>query len=336
MEFVAGPDALVMSGGGIEDAAFALGADPGPRFGFRDVIAGSIDFADLEDGAVFGVMVGMDVSFVPGFEFGGVMDGWVVGEDRFDLERAGLVVGEAATDELVEPGFITEAPTGAVDGDEAAAVFDVVEQVLPLLGGDGFVVGVEEEGVVAGELVSVIEGFAYRGDVVEVDRVGAEGLGDHGAIEVGRVVVGFVSEEEDTDGAGAGGVGGGQEEERCQDGEGERLELHVLQLFWRTARLWREAAVRGVGGVCMKEGGDQGLVGGGGHFLLLWPGRSSAAALFFDLMGFVVMVVFRKGGWRLLRNGIIGRGGVARASLLGLELSGGVDCRCSDMTCLYL
>ncbi|MFM1941645.1 MAG: hypothetical protein RI897_627 [Verrucomicrobiota bacterium] len=208
VEFVASPDALVVSGSGVEDAAFALGADPGPRLGFADVVAAGVDFADLEDCAVLGVVVGVDVGFVPGFEFGDVLDGGVVGQDRFDFKGAGLVVGEASADELVEAGFIAEAPACTMDGDEAAPVFDVMEEVLPLLRGDGFVVGVEEQGVVAGEVVGVVERFADRCDVVEVDRIASERLGDHGVVEVGGVVFGFVTEEEDADGTGGGSLVG--------------------------------------------------------------------------------------------------------------------------------
>ena len=63
------PDAMVMSGRGVEDTAFPFGAHPCPRFGLGVRVAGH-GFPYHEDGAVLGVVLVVEVGLVPGFEFG--------------------------------------------------------------------------------------------------------------------------------------------------------------------------------------------------------------------------------------------------------------------------
>ena len=121
---------------------------------------------------------------------------------RGDLggEGAGLVTLEAAADELVIPGDIGEAPTCTVDRDKSASVADVVLEVLPLFARQAWMVRVEEEGIEFGKVIGVTEGGLDGGCVVKVNGVTPQGLGEHGVVLVGVVVLAFVAEKEDTDG----------------------------------------------------------------------------------------------------------------------------------------
>lgn len=169
VEFILAPDALVVAGGGVENAAFSLGAGPGPGLGFGDVVI-AIWLADHEDFAVVG-LAGVDVGFVPSVEFYNVFHRGVFWRDDGGREFFALVVGEFSSDEIDEAGLVIEAGAGAVDGDEAAALLDEIIEVLELLGRNFPVIGVEEDAVELCEVVGVSKGFFEIGVVVEVDAI---------------------------------------------------------------------------------------------------------------------------------------------------------------------
>ncbi|RFC52245.1 MAG: hypothetical protein DVB22_000878 [Verrucomicrobia bacterium] len=130
---------------------------------------------------------------------------------------------ELAADHLDDLHGIAEAVAGAVEGDEAVAAADVVDEGLFLGRGDGVDVGVDHEGVV------VPEGFRVEvigaAGVGEIDAERTEALEELGEA-FGGFVVAVVAEEEDFEPLGSGWRGG---EEAC--GEDEEL-LHDEEWIW--------------------------------------------------------------------------------------------------------
>ena len=231
VKFRQAPDALVVTRGGVENAALTLRADPGPGFGFGDVVI-LRHLAHLEDGAVLHIVVFVHVGLVPGLETGHILDRLVIGRDRLRTEDRGLVMGETAADDLVEFGDVLETPARAVNWHETAAALDEGFQVFPVRWFDLRVVRVEKDGVVVREKLLVSEGGLGRRDVVEPDRIATERLHQHGCVDSRGMVIGFMTDEEDADGAGA--VLGVQvytgEEEQGQ-GEGKEGRSHETGVF---------------------------------------------------------------------------------------------------------
>ena len=101
---------------------------------------------------------------------------------------------ELAADHLDDLHGIAEAVAGAVEGDEAVAAADVVEEGLFLRGCDGVDVGVDHEGVVVPEGVRIE--VIGAGGVGEIDAEGPEPLEELWEA-FGGFVVAVVAEDED-------------------------------------------------------------------------------------------------------------------------------------------
>ena len=93
----------------------------------------------------------VDVRLVPARELVEAEHGRVVGVGDLRLEDLAAVALELGADELDVLRRVVEAVRRAVDGHEAAAVVDVVEQGLLLLGRDRLDVGEDQQAVDAGE-----------------------------------------------------------------------------------------------------------------------------------------------------------------------------------------
>ena len=141
MKTVVVPHALIVTRGGVKDAAFALRANPCPglRLGMR------IAFHCVthhQHRAVLRIVVGVKVSFVPGGEFLHVLQCGVIRLHDLGGKLRALVALEPPADKLIEAWFVAEAPARAMYWHEAAAVLDIVLQVGPLVRLDSAVVGV--------------------------------------------------------------------------------------------------------------------------------------------------------------------------------------------------
>ena len=145
MEIGLVPDALVVAGSGVKDAAFSLRAGPGPGFGFCDVVV-ALGLADHEDVAV-GAVLGVDVCFVPGVKGLETFQGRMVWLDDGGGKLLAFVVFELRADEFDEAGFVSETEAGRVDGDEAATFLDEFDEVLILVRLDVVVVGVKKDAI---------------------------------------------------------------------------------------------------------------------------------------------------------------------------------------------
>src|SRR5581483_1451762 len=87
------PGAAVVAPGGVEDAALALSAHPGPRL--LDVAVDAV----FEDGAVLGVVPGVDVGLVPAGEAAVALHERVVAVGQRGAEDAGAVAAELRPDQ---------------------------------------------------------------------------------------------------------------------------------------------------------------------------------------------------------------------------------------------
>ena len=158
MEFRFAPDSFVMSRGRVEHPSFSLIPYPGPRFRLGDVVI-LCNFANLQYGASFLVVVFVDVGFIPGGEF---LDVFYCGMIRFDDgggEILALVMGKFSANKFGESGLVAEAGAGAMNGNETAAFFYETGEVCELLRCDCFVIGVEEDAVEAGKILVIAQGF---------------------------------------------------------------------------------------------------------------------------------------------------------------------------------
>ena len=236
------PNALVVAGGSVEDAALALRAGPSPRFGLGDVVV-SFWLADHQDIAIRSVHR-VDVGFIPCVEGFEAFHCGVIWLGDGGSEFLAFVVLELSSDEFDETGFVSEAEGGGVDGDEAAAVLDEFDEVFVLVGLDGVVVGVEEDAIELAEIGDVSEGFFDGSGVVEVDAIAAEGLGDDGVIFVRVVDFAVVAKEENADGSLFFSLvlgGSLREGEERDESEGQKKEkvFHGGWKSWGGAKLCR-------------------------------------------------------------------------------------------------
>src|SRR5690606_22250382 len=101
---------------------------------------------DLEDGAIVVVAV-VHVGLVPRLELAEALQDRVVGRDVHRREDLATVTLEAGADEFDEFAGVAEAGRRAMDGQEAAALRNVVEERLFLRGAEARPVGVEQHGV---------------------------------------------------------------------------------------------------------------------------------------------------------------------------------------------
>ena len=194
------PDPVIMTRGGVENPSPTLLADPGPWFGFGDVVLSS-HLTHLEHRPAFGVMIGVHIGFIPGLQCRHIPDSHMVGTDGQGRENGRTVVRKAATHQLIKPRFVGKAPAGTVNGQEAMPALHKLKQVSPLSRGDFSMVGVEQKRIKAIEVISIAQCLLNRSDVIKVDRFAPQGLGQHRVVGVGRVMGGIVAKKKYPDGA---------------------------------------------------------------------------------------------------------------------------------------
>lgn len=122
-----------------------MGAGPGPRFRFGDVVVAS-RLADHENLAV-GAMLGVDVGFIPCAIRFKTLHRRVIRLDDGGRELFALMVLELSTDQFDEIGFVSKTEAGRVDRDESTTFLNKAREVFKLVRFDGVVVGVEEDAV---------------------------------------------------------------------------------------------------------------------------------------------------------------------------------------------
>ncbi len=139
------PGAFIVTPRRVEDAPLALRAHPRPRF-----LALALH-AIFQNGAIFLIVFGMDVGFVPTLEAFVTLHDRMIRRRDDRAKRAGVVALELRADERDVLRRIEEAVGGAMDGDEALAALDVIEQRFLLIGADLGGVGVDEQAVISGQ-----------------------------------------------------------------------------------------------------------------------------------------------------------------------------------------
>src|SRR5581483_12425616 len=118
------PGALIMSPGGVEDAALALRAHPRPRLLLVAL------HAIFQDGASFFVVLGVNVSLIPALEAGEAFHDGVIRLGKRRTEGAGAVLLELGADQVDVFRRIEKAVRGTVQGNEALAALHEIEQRL--------------------------------------------------------------------------------------------------------------------------------------------------------------------------------------------------------------
>ncbi len=172
------PGAFVVTIGGVEHPAFTLLTGPGP----------GLFLALHQHGAVFFVVIGVNVGFIPGFK------GLETFHDRMVFltrcngrgEFTGTVTLEASTDQIDKGVGMAEAGAGTVDGQERTALFHEAQQCRFPLGGQFVVVGVQHDRIHIGQpfIAQPIQIFhVFHEDLFTAQRL----------IEQGRVAVGHVN-----------------------------------------------------------------------------------------------------------------------------------------------
>jgi len=190
MEAGVAPGALVVAPGGVEDPTLALRPHPRPRL--LPVALRAV----FEDSAVLVVVLRVDVGLIPALEALEPLHDRVVGLGDDRAEGAGVVALELGANQLDVLRRVLKAERGAVDGNEALAALDILEERLLLLRRDLRDVGVDHQAVVTGECVRV-----ERVGLIGVFQVNA--AFGHDRLKLAVAVVGPVSavvaEKEDLD-----------------------------------------------------------------------------------------------------------------------------------------
>ena len=167
------PGSLVVPPGGVEHAALALGADPGP--GLATLPLDPL----LEHGPAPLVVLGVDVGFVPAPKAAEPLHHRMLGGHDHGGELAGAVLLELCADQVDPDGRVLEAEARAVERHEPLPAADILHDRRLGRGRDRLDVGVDSQDVVVGE---------PRGgevaDVLGVDQVDAP-AGEH-RLEVGE------------------------------------------------------------------------------------------------------------------------------------------------------
>ena len=141
MELRQTPDTLVMTGGGVKNAAFSLRPDPSPGLVFSDIIVGG-DFTDLKHDPIREVVTLVHIGLIPCRKTGDIPDCGVVRVYRFRAKNTRLVMGETGSDDLFEFGNILKTPTRTMHRDKSSALLDERFQMRPVSGIDLRMIGV--------------------------------------------------------------------------------------------------------------------------------------------------------------------------------------------------
>ncbi len=138
------PGSLIMPPRGVEDSAFPLRANPSPRLLLLVVGLNSLNTV-LQDRSVLGVVAMMNIGLVPTDESVKRRHDGMDGLGNNGGESSRLVRLELRADQVDILWRIEEAVRRAVERDQAATPFDIVDQRFFLLGGDRFDVRVDDQ-----------------------------------------------------------------------------------------------------------------------------------------------------------------------------------------------
>ena len=193
------PHPLVVTRRGVEDTPLALGAHPGPRLGFGYVVTLPCHLAHHQHLTIIFVVVPVFIGLVPSLELLNPGHCRVLWVDHLCSESPSLVAGEPTTDQLVETRLVAKAPARAMYRNEASAAFDVSLQVLPLLWRNLSMVRIQQQSVELVKVSRVAECPLDGCDVIKVDGIPTESLGQHRVELVAVVMLAFVAEEQHAD-----------------------------------------------------------------------------------------------------------------------------------------
>src|SRR5271165_2264638 len=112
----------------VKNASFTVRADPGPRLFV--IFFGAV----FENGAVFFVMLGVHVGFVPAFEAIEPFHDRMIRRGNRGSKCPGAMPLELGTDQFNAGGRILKAKRSAMEWNEALAARHVVEQSFLLFG----------------------------------------------------------------------------------------------------------------------------------------------------------------------------------------------------------
>lgn len=196
METVLFPGADIVTPGGVENASFALRADPGPRF-FGGSFGEIALFANFEHRSLLWVVSMVEVGFIPTAEAAEAFHDGVFGGDVYGLKFLATVAFELSTAQGDIGVRIAEAVGSAVDGDEAFSRLDELDESCFLVGSDGIDIGVDEDPIKLFETIRMEDGliFGIFDDDIELLESWDESSG-----EFERSVVSLIPEEENADG----------------------------------------------------------------------------------------------------------------------------------------
>ena len=84
-------------------------------------------------------------------------------------------------------------------GDEPLPFLDERQEVFPLKSGDLRVIRVEEQSIELAEVLGIVQGLPHTSDVIEINRIPAQGLRQDRKILVRIMMLGLVPEKKHAD-----------------------------------------------------------------------------------------------------------------------------------------
>ena len=140
------PYPMVVSRSRVKHSSLPLRPRPSPRlrFGVRVSRQG---VPHLQHRSVGRVMIRVEIRFIPCLQWRNSRDGGMVGANSPHWEHAASMAFEPSANQSAIARFVGKAPTRAMHGNKAAALFDERKQIPPLAGQNFRIVRIEQKRV---------------------------------------------------------------------------------------------------------------------------------------------------------------------------------------------
>ena len=141
-------------------------------------------------------MIGVNIGLIPCLQSGHILDGDMLGANGQGSEHTRSMVGKTATDQLIKTWLVGKAPAGAMNGQEAVTFFHKLKQVGPLIRGDFSMIGVEQKRIKSIEVIRISQCLLNGGDIVKIDGLTTQCLGEHGIVVIGGMMGGLMAKKQ--------------------------------------------------------------------------------------------------------------------------------------------